>query len=97
MDDKDPIQSNGIIDEFEADDGTYVVNIRHYSILRQDERKAYNLQDGQFLVHLFDMGGFKTFKVFLDEQLFWVTDASELFVQKEFIDVIGSIIDERTH
>ena len=96
MDEKDPIENKGFIEHFDADDVSYMVQIKHYYALNEEERNLYCVTDGQFLVHMFSTDGCKSFKVFLDDELFWITDAHESIVQREFVEIIGSIIDERS-
>jgi hypothetical protein len=96
MSEEHPIENKGFIDHFDADDVTYMVHIKHFFILDEEERKMYNVQEGQFLVHMFSNDGCKSFKLFLDDQLYWVTDSDESFIEREFVEIIGSIIDERS-
>lgn len=89
-------ENKGFIDHFVADGYKYMINVKHYFLLEDEERKTYEVEDGHFLVHMFGINGYKTFKVFLDDDLNWATDTSELLIDKEFVEIIGSIIDERS-
>lgn len=96
MSEENPIEYKGFTDHFIADGYKYMINVKHYFGLTTEERESYKVEDGQFLVHMFGINGYKTFKVFLNDGLNWVTDASEFLVDKEIVEIIGSIIDERS-
>jgi hypothetical protein len=94
-DEKDPME-DGFIDHFDSDGVNYMIDVKHYNALSKDQQEQYDVKDGQFLVHLFSPSNCRSFKVFLNEDLYWTTDAREGFVDREFIEVIGSIIDEKS-
>lgn len=96
MSDETPIDKKGFTDHFVADGYKYMINVKHYYILTEEERDSFKVEDGQFLVHMFGINGFKSFKVFLNENLNWVTDNSEFLIDRESVEIIGSIIDERS-
>lgn len=96
MSEDGPIENKGFIDHFDADDTSYMVHIKHHYALTDEEKNMYKVEDGQFLVHMFSSAECKSFKVFLNDELFWTTDADESFVDREFVEIIGSIIDERS-
>jgi hypothetical protein len=96
MAENSPIKNKGFTDHFITDSCIYMINVKHYFILDENERTTFKVEDGQFLIHMFGINGFKSFKVFLDEELNWVTDASEFLIDKESVEIIGSIIDERS-
>ena len=84
------------IDHFDADGVSYMIDVKHFNALLIEQQQQYDVKDGQFLVHLFSPSGCRSFKVFLNEDLYWTTNAQEEFVDREFIEVIGSIIDEKS-
>jgi hypothetical protein len=86
----------GFIDHFVADGYKYMISVKHHYGLSDEEKHLHQVEDGQFLVHMFGINGFKTFKVFLDDNLNWITDTSEFLIDKESVEIIGSIIDERS-
>ena len=90
---KDPVEF-GFTDHFEDDQESYMIKVKHYLALTDEDRVSYNVADGQFLVHLFSAKGVKSFVVFLNDDLAWAT-AQEDFIDREFVEIIGSIIDER--
>jgi hypothetical protein len=89
-------EMKGFTDHFVADGYKYMINVKHYFLLSEEEREAFRVEDGQFLVHMFGINGYKTFKVFLSDDLNWATDSSEFLIDKESVEIIGSIIDERS-
>jgi len=80
---------------FEAFGGINHFTATHYLFLTPDQIKNYFLQEGQFLVHLWFEGHERTFKIFKDESdpFAWATDSSSVIIDKESVEVIGSIID----
>jgi hypothetical protein len=96
MSEDDSKEYNGFTDHFVADGYKYMIHVKHFYGLTVEERALYKVEDGQFLVHMFGINGYKSFKVFLDDGLNWVTDASEFLIDKESVEIIGSIIDERS-
>jgi hypothetical protein len=96
MEEQNHREHRGFFDAFKDNEKTYLVNIKHYFILTREEREQYSVEDGQFLVHLFSNEACRSFKLFLDEELNWSTDAGELMIDRESVEIIGSIIDERS-
>jgi hypothetical protein len=96
MSEKNQEESKGFIDHFVADGYKYMIYVKHFLLLDGDERRNFGVEDGQFLIHMFGINGFKTFKVFLNDNLNWVTDTSEFHIDRESVEIIGSIIDERS-
>lgn len=88
--------SNGFIDHFEAEGVQFMIQVKHFLSLSQEEIEKFKVDDGQFLVHLFSEAHCKSFKVFLDDGLNWVSDQDDSFVYREYVEIIGSIIDEYT-
>lgn len=93
---KNQTEMKGFADQFMAAGHNCKINVKHYCILDEEEKRAFNVEDGQFLVHMSDDESSKHFKVFLNDNFDWVTDSSEVLIDKESVEIIGSIIDERS-
>ncbi|MBO9572437.1 MAG: hypothetical protein J7497_09545, partial [Chitinophagaceae bacterium] len=66
---------------------------KHYTVVSEDELIQFRVKDGEFLVHLFSLEGFVSFKIYLDEDLIWKSCSSEIVTEQELVDVIGIMID----
>ena len=86
-----------IEDSYEAHGEKHWFKAQLYLYLSVEERKAHGVKDGQFLVELRSGDGdVRLFKVFYDDDNFlqWTTDAPASVIDRESIEVIGSIIEE---
>jgi hypothetical protein len=81
--------------EFKYDGRQYIADIKYPYPINEKEQKAYKVEDGEFLVHLIDDVGSRSFKVFLNENLEWVTDSPSLLIEPELATVIGELIDSK--
>lgn len=92
---KDKDVTKGFFEEVSYHGWPWIVHIRHYLSLTAEEIKRYEVQDGQFLVHMYCIHQSNMFKVFLDEEepLLWRTDADALLIDSEMVQVIGNRID----
>ena len=70
----------------------YIAYISPYYELSDYEMKAYNITEYTYVVHLFSLEGFKTFEIFPDNDLNWITNASGLFVKKEIVGILSYVL-----
>jgi hypothetical protein len=83
------------IEHFEYEGTDYMIDVKPFYTLREEEKEQYHIREGDYLVHLFSSSGFKSFRMFTNEELYWTTDADKYFVDKDLVELIGSIIDEK--
>jgi hypothetical protein len=86
----------GFKKEFDYEETHYSIHVIPFIIATEDDKKQYNLEEGQFLVHLFDGVSFKSFSVFYgSEQPAWESSVSQLLLgDKDLIERIGFLIDD---
>ena len=89
------IEAYGFEKEFDYDDSHYSMHVIPFISANEEDRKQYNLKEGQFLVHLFDGNSSKSFAVFYgDEQPIWESNVSKIVLDDDYlIEKIGFLID----
>ena len=92
---KDDSIHYGFTDHFEDNHEKYMIRVKHFLALGVHDRQLYNVCDGEFLIHMFSAKEVKTFKVFINDNLEWSSDSESNFIGPEYVEIIGSIIDER--
>ena len=91
------VESNayGFKKHFEYEGVQYSIHVIPFIIVNDHDKKMYNLQEGQFLIHLFDGSSFRSFSVFYNHQLEWDANVSKLALDdKDLIERIGFLIDD---
>lgn len=91
------VESNayGFKKHFEYEGAQYSIHVIPFIIANDHDKKMYNLQEGQFLIHLFDRSSFRSFSVFYNDQLEWDANVSKLALDdKDLIERIGFLIDD---
>src|SRR5687768_6176984 len=93
-------EEEGFHVEFKYQGRKYVADIKYPYPLNEKEKEVYKVEDGEFLVHLFDEVGSRTFKVFIGKEFEhyeyqWVTDSPSLLIEWELVQVIGNLIDSK--
>jgi hypothetical protein len=91
------VESNayGFKKHFEYKGMPYSIHVVPFIIASDQDRKMYNLEEGQFLIHLFDGNSFQSFCVFYNDQLEWDANVSTLVLDdKDLIEKIGFLIDD---
>jgi hypothetical protein len=89
------IEKGGFHTEFIFNGRRYIADIKYPYPLNENERALYKVEDGEFLVHLIDEMGSRTFKVYFREDFDWVTDSPTLLIERELVQMIGSLIDSK--
>jgi hypothetical protein len=86
----------GFRKEFDYDGVHYSVHVIPFMMANEKDRGMYNLEEGQFLVHLFDGNAFQSFSVFYgSEQPVWESNVSKIVLDdKDLIEKIGFLIDD---
>jgi hypothetical protein len=89
-------EAYGFRKEFDYDGIHYSLHVIPFMNANEEDRRMHNLEEGQFLVHLFDGRLFKSFSVFYgDEQPVWESNASKIILDdKDLIEKIGFLIDD---
>jgi hypothetical protein len=89
-------ETYGFKKEFEYKGRQYHLQVVPFIIATDDDKRKFNLQEGHFLVHLFDGDSFKSFSVFYsDEQPVWESNVSTVLLDdKDLIERIGFLIDD---
>lgn len=88
-------ETYGFKKEFEYEGKHYSMHVISFLVANDENKKKYNLQDGQFLVHLFDGASFHSFSVFYNDKLEWDANVSRLVIDDKFlIERIGFLIDD---
>lgn len=102
MENPEELEEEGFRTEFTFEGRKYIADIKYPFPLNSEERALYKVEDGEFLVHLFDEIGSRTFKISVGNLLFseewpheWVTDSPSLLIEWEFVQVIGNLIDSK--
>ena len=95
-------EEKGFHVEFKYEGRQYAAEIKYPYPLNEEERKLYKVEDGEFLVHLLDEVGSRTFKIYVGNLLFseewpheWLTDSPSLLIEWELVQVIGNLIDSK--
>jgi hypothetical protein len=78
--------------EFDYQGERFIAWLCPYYELTDQEMELYNITEYNYVVHLFSPQGFRTFEMFPDEALRWVTNASPSFVDDYIIDVLGYVL-----
>ena len=88
-------ETYGFKKEFDYLGTHYSMHVIPFITARDNDKNTYHLEEGQFLIHLFDGLSFQTFSVFYNERLEWDTNVSKLILDdKLLIERIGFLIDD---
>jgi hypothetical protein len=93
--DSQELEKEGFHTEFKFNDRQYIADIKYPYPLNEKERELYKVEDGEFLVHLIDEVGSRSFKVFINEEHQWTTDSPSLLIERELVEIIGTLIDSK--
>lgn len=81
--------------ELKWNDTIFFVDIIPFLSANIEQVYKYRLEDGQFLIHLFDGRTYTSFPVFIDDNMEWNTHSSELMdLDRNLIEKIGFLIDD---
>jgi len=78
--------------EFEYKRTYYICYLCPWHELSEYEMHLYNISEYSYVVHLFSLKGFKTFEMFPHGDHNWATNASELLVNREIIEIISYVL-----
>lgn len=89
-------EAYGFKKEFDYEGRHYSVHVVPFIVSNEEDKKMYNLKEGQFLVHLTDEDSSKSFSVFYgDDQPIWQSNVSKIILDDDFlIEKIGFLIDD---
>ena len=92
---KEEIEKDGFHTEFKFNDRQYIAEIKYPYPLNENERAVYKVEDGDFLVHLIDEVGSRSFKVVINDEYEWTSDSPSLLIETELVQIIGTLIDSK--
>jgi hypothetical protein len=93
--DSHEVEQEGFHTEFKYNGRQYIADIKYPYPLNGNERALYKVEDGEFLVHLIDDIGSRSFKVFIDDEHEWTTDSPSFLIERELVQVLGTLIDSK--
>ena len=95
MNQNEELEKDGFHTEFAYEGRRYIADIKYPYPLNENEKALYKVEDGEFLVHLLDDVGSRSFKVFINDQHEWATDSPSLLIERELVQLIGTLIDSK--
>ena len=88
-------EAYGFKKEFDYERTHYSMHVIPFLIANDEDKKQYHLQEGQFLIHLFDGSSFQSFSVFYNDNLEWDANVSKIVIDDKFlVERIGFLIDD---
>jgi hypothetical protein len=78
--------------EFDFNGNRYIAWLCPYYELSDQELKIYHITEYNYVVHLFSLEGFKTFEMFLDDDLHWISNAPPLLIDTSIIEIISYVL-----
>ena len=89
-------EAYGFKKEFDYEGIHYSMHVVPFIMATEEDRKAYFLQEGQFLVHLSNGYSVASFAVFYsDDEPVWESNVSKIILDDEFlVERIGFLIDD---
>ena len=86
--------TKGFKKEFTYNGTLYIIDVKPYVATNEEERKQFNLQEGYFLVHLFDQRSITSLILFIDDSLQWNTNSQLIIDDEDLLEKIGFLIDD---
>lgn len=85
----------GFAKEFVYQGRNYSVHVIPFIVACDEDKYAFHLSEGEFLVHLDDGNRALSFSVFYNDQLEWDSNVSKIVMDdRDLVERIGFLIDD---